>query len=325
MKSLSGPGAVRRLRLALALILLVLPAGSPCEATAAPESHLGDTVIGEDSVWQGTVRVDGVAVVARRATLTIEPGTTVLFSKLDRNRDGIGDGELRVLGGLDARGTAAAPITFRSAEKNPAAMDWSYVLLFTSGRKNLIRHCVFENAFTGLQVHFSTAEVDGSTFRHNREGLRFGRSHLTVRNSLFTGNDLGVRFTRMEGPTVLAGNRISGNRIGVLLVPSGQNITDFFEPDRGEKVWNTGRLTITGNDISGNSWYNLALGEKQVWDLDARNNWWGSTEPEAIRGTVFDRRRDPALGEVLVEPFLTAPPTGPFPPASPAADASPTR
>lgn len=291
-------------------LLLSVPAIAPGE-----ELKIIDTVLGDNTLWRGTIHIEGVVVVSRRATLTIEPGTTVLFDRRDRNRDGIGDGELRVLGGLDARGASGAPITFRSAETKPAPMDWSYVLLFTSGRKNVLRHCMFENAFSGLQVHFSTAEVSDCTFRNNREGLRFGRSHLTVRDSVFTGNDIGVRFTRMEGPTELVGNRINGNRIGVFLAPSGQNITDFFEPDRGEKVWNTGKLTITGNDISGNSWYNLALGEKQRWDLDANNNWWGATDPTAIRETIFDRHRDPALGEVLFEPFSPAPPRNPSPPA----------
>jgi len=266
-----------------------------------------DTVIHSDTIWHGVVDITGVVVVGRQATLSITPGTIIRFHKIDRNRDGIGDSELRVLGRLLAQGDTDTPIIFTSAEKNKTPMDWSYVLIYSSGKQNIIDHCRFSYAFSGLQVHFSTATVSHSSFFDNNEGLRFGRAKLQITDNIFRNNRIGVRFTRMEGPATLSRNRITANQIGLFLVPSGQNIMDFFKPDRGSKVWNTGRLTISNNDIYENIWYNLNLGEKQVWDLDVRNNWWGTTDPLQIQQAIFDKSRDASLGKAIIVPFSSSP------------------
>ena len=270
---------------------------------SAKSLMLYDQVIRRDTTWSGEITIEGVVVVGRGATLTIAPGTTIRFRKIDRNKDMIGDSEIRVLGRLLAVGTPDKMITFSSAAKKPAPKDWSYVLIFTSGKENYVRYCRFKGAFSGLQVHFSVAVVTDNVFTNNLEGLRFGRGELTITNNLFTHNDVGLRFTRMEGPALISHNEITANRLGVLLVPSGQNITDFFEPDRSGRPWNTGRLKISTNNIYDNSEYNFTLGEKQFWDLDATDNWWGTDQDPAIRKKIFARNRDPKLGKIIYLPM----------------------
>jgi len=268
---------------------------------------LHDQVISADTAWSGEIRIEGVVVVGRQATLRIAPGTRIIFSRMDRNGDGIGDSELRVLGGIQAEGRPDAKIVFASAEPQPAPKDWSYLLIFTSPAVNHLAWCEFHHGFSGLQVHFSTLTVENCVFSNNHEGLRFGRADLNITNNLLADNDIGIRFTRMEGPVEISGNEIRHNRIGLFLVPSGQNIRDFFEPDRSGIPWNSGHLQISGNNIHDNSWYNLDLGEKQLWDLEIANNYWGSTEPASIAAGIFDRRRDESLGRALVEPFASQP------------------
>lgn len=271
-----------------------------------PVLYLQDQVIRENTLWSGEIVINGVVVVGRTATLTISPGTRIRFRKIDRDHDSTGDSELRVLGRIIAEGTATAPIIFTSAETDPAPRDWSYLLIYTSGELNRISFCEFHYGFSGLQVHFSTASVKNCLFADNNEGLRFGRADLTVTNNRFAGNDVGVRFTRMEGPVLLKNNEITGNRIGIFLVPSGQNIRDFFEPDRSGRPWNTGHLDITANNIYGNRSYNLSLGEKQLWNLEIPGNYWGSADPEQISAMIFDQRRDESLGRVIFTPFAAA-------------------
>ncbi len=262
-----------------------------------------DQVIRKDITWSGVVEIEGVVVVARPATLTIRPGTTVRFKKKDIDSDGTGDSELRVLGRIIAEGRSDAPIVFESAEPDPSPRDWSYLMIYTSGKFNRIDHCRFHHAFSGLQVHFSTASVKNSLFSDNYEGLRFGRADLIIENNRFTSNRVGIRFTRMEGPVLIKNNDIYNNRIGIFLVPSGQNIRDFFEPDRSGSAWNTGHLTITGNNIYDNTTYNLSLGEKQIWNLEITNNFWGNNDPAAIEEMIYDHNRDKSLGRVFYQPF----------------------
>ncbi len=293
----------------LAILYLVL--FSACAAkqadTGADGLFYSNHVINEDTTWSGKVDISGVVVVARHATLKIEPGSIIRFRKIDSNKDGIGDSEIRVLGRLLATGSPQNPIRFESAEKDPRPKDWSYLLIFTSGKENTISYCEFRHGFSGLQVHFSTAEITNSLFEKNIEGLRFGRARLAVENNIFTGNDIGIRFTRMEGPVRIRYNQIHNNRVGIFLVPSGQNIQDFFEPDRSGRPWNTGRLLIESNNIFNNTRYNLSLGAKQLWDLDVRNNWWGKNRPDIIKHKIFDHNIDPELGRALFIPYAENP------------------
>ena len=270
-----------------------------------PAAALGDLILEQDTTWSGSITVDGVVVVGRKATLTISPGTTILFKRRDLNHDGIGDSEIRVLGRIQAQGTARQPITFKSAEPIPAPKDWSYLLIFASGKKNTIEYCQFHDAFSGLQIHFSTAMVNDCLFADNQEGLRFGRAKLTLRHNLITRNTIGVRFTRMEGPVEIQHNEINNNQVGIFLVPSGQNIVDFFEPGRTGKPWNEGHLDISTNNIRANSDYNLKLGAKQRWDLKITDNWWGLPTTEGARPLIFDQQRDPELGRAIIEPLAT--------------------
>jgi hypothetical protein len=293
--------------LTTALLLLSACGAKQVETVIVEEQYYTDHVIEEDTTWSGEIYIEGVVLVSRSATLTIEPGTIVRFKKTDSNKDGIGDSEIRVIGRILALGSAMKPIRFESAEQNPQPKDWSYLLIFTSGKRSTISYCEFRHGFTGVQVHFSTAVINNSLFENNNEGLRFGRARLAVENNIFTENDVGIRFTRMEGPVTIRHNQINNNRIGIFLVPSGQNIQDFFEPDRSGRPWNTGRLLIESNNIFFNTWYNLSLGAKQLWDLDVKNNWWGNDRSDSIQHGIFDRHLDPELGRAIFTPFAESP------------------
>lgn len=288
-----------------ALATLAAPAYSQQQTDPTYSLYLKEQVIRTDTTWSGKIVIEGVVVIGRAATLTIRPGTSIRFKRIDRDLDGTGDSELRILGGIIAEGTADAPITFASAETTPALRDWSYLLIYTSGQTNRIDFCEFRHGFSGLQVQFSTASVKNSLFTENNEGIRFGRADLAIENNRFTGNRIGIRFTRMEGPVIIAGNEITDNRTGIFLVPSGQNIRDFFEPDRSGRAWNTGRLNISNNNIYDNYAYNLSLGEKQLWNLEMTGNYWGSGNSDHIEAKIFDHNRDKSLGKVLYKPFAS--------------------
>lgn len=290
--------------------LIVLLSAQACVRQAVPvvtaPTYLTEQLIGHDTTWSGQVIIEGVVVIGRAATLTILPGTSIRFKKIDRDGDGIGDSELRILGGIIAEGTFNQPITFASAEANPARRDWSYLLIYTSGQLNRLNFCEFRHGFSGLQVQFSTASVKNSLFTDNNEGLRFGRADLAIEQNRFSDNNIGIRFTRMEGPVIIHHNEIANNRIGIFLVPSGQNIRDFFEPDRSGRPWNTGRLEISSNNIYDNFAYNLSLGEKQFWNLNMTGNYWGTDNSEVIGARIFGRNRDQSLGKVLYKPFVAS-------------------
>jgi plastocyanin len=279
---------------------------SPGRRTAAI-LRVANVTIDGDTVWQGDVEVTGTVLVRRGATLSIRPGTTVRFVRTDSNGDGIGDGEIRVLGRLVAHGTKGKPVRFRSASKRPRPGDWSYLLVFASAGETSLRHAIVEDAFSGLQVHFSRARVTDSVFRNNREGIRFGRAELVIENNEITKNRYGIRHTRLEGSILIRYNAIYGNHVGIFLVPSNQNIVDFSEtyvvrdrPARDQPI-------VCYNNLAGNRLYDYQFGERQGYDVDLAGNWWGSTDIRSIRRKIYDREVDPTLGSARIFPVLRAP------------------
>jgi parallel beta-helix repeat protein len=278
---------IRRVLPLLAVLLASAPkAGFPGEAAV-----LQGAVIGSDTSWSGTVTVRGPAIVKKGATLTIHPGTAVRFEWVDEDENGIGDGELNVEGRLVAVGTNERPIRFTSAKERPGKKDWTYVMISLS-RESRVEHCIFEYAFTGLQVHLSTAVIRHSVFRRNFEALRFSTADILIEENVITGNTYGIRYESRDSATTITGNVISGNDYA------------FFPVVRcGPEV------KITGNTIVSRE-YNVKMGQLQREDVDYTGNWWGSADEKVIEEGFFDHRRDRSLGRVIYRPFLSKPPGG---------------
>jgi hypothetical protein len=274
---------------------------------ALTSGMLRDVVICKSTTWAGKITISGVVVVGREATLTILPGTTVSFERLDRNGDGIGDGELRVLGRLLVRGDAGSPVRFTSISSRARPSDWSYVLLFAARQKSVVEHAIFENAFTGLQAHFSSVAIRDSVFRRNVEGIRFGRARIIIAHNRIAKNRYGIRQHRIEDRVEIVRNNIQDNRIGIFLVPSGQNTIDFSAERYIVAAEKRKQPVIRHNNISRNSQYNYRLGERFRYDILLAENWWGHTNHVKISQDIFDHADDPSLGRVLIRPILSRP------------------
>jgi len=186
-------------------------------------------------------------------------------------------------------------------------MDWSYLLFFVSGDENIIKYCIFEYAFTGVQVHFSKAVITDSVFMKNHEGIRFGRTELRVEHNDLLDNTYGVRFTRLEGPVEIIYNNIKGNDIGIFHVPSNQNIVDFSETFLKKGTYHNMQPVVRYNNISYNDEYNYRLGERQGYNILLKDNWWGSREDREIAGMIYDEKKDSTLGSVVYKPFFSFP------------------
>jgi len=271
-------------------ILLLLPLLlSACLSRPLPLEMRGETVIDGEVHWSGEVRVDGRVIVTRTGSLTIAPGTRVVFVPRDADGDGIGDGELLVEGSLTARGTREKPILFTSGSESPQPADWKFLYL-DFARHGELAHVISEYAYSGVQVHFCKATIRDSEFRYNIDGVRFSTVTLELAYNAIHDNTHGIRYEERRGQAQVHHNQITGNDIGIFVVTRAED-----------------RSLFELNNLAGNRYYSVKMGHTQTHDVSLPRNWWGTTDREAIARTLLDAQVDPGLGQVKVLKPLAEP------------------
>ncbi len=252
--------------------------------SVSPKLQFSDAEIRRDTVWKGSVLIDGSVRVYKGVTLTIEPGTEIRFVRRDADGDGLGDGTLIIEGTIRAEGTAEAPILFASAADAPRPGDWLEIRVDFC-REALLRHCIIRDSAYTLHAHFTRATVEDCIIRGNIDGCRLGQGSFLFRNCLIEKNrGKGINFR--NSTVELKRNIIRFNDTGIFL----------FENDR--------TVRIRGNNIYGNG-FNFRLGDFYTSDVELMGNWWGTPDPEAAAATIYDRTRDATLGEVTLFPAST--------------------
>jgi len=275
----------RQLALLGALLLI-----SACRLVppSLPPRQLGDTVIDSAVTWSGEVRIRGTVTVKKEGSLTILPGSRILFERVDNDGDNIGDAEIYVEGTLLAQGTAQEPILFSSAAAQPQAADWKFIYLDYARRAELA-HIIAEYAYSGVQVHFCKASVLDSEFRYNVDGVRFSTVNIEIARNRIHHNTHGIRYEERRGSGSVHHNEIVDNEIGIFVVTRSDDRTLFRD----------------NNIVSRH--YNVKLGLDQPGDVTFPHNWWGTSETAAIRATLYDHAADAALGRVSTPDPLPAP------------------
>ena len=191
---------------------------------AAAVVYQGESTLFQDTVWSGEVLVDGIVTVAPGVVLEIRPGTVVRFTRMDSNRDGIGEHELFIQGRLMAQGTAEQPIMFTSAEATPTPGDWGALNMMASEEANLFSHCRIEYAYRGFHAHFAAARLDHCLLRFNQRGVQFQESEVEIVDSQIIDNLNGLQFRNSQ--VNLARLQVKGNYWGLRGVYSEVRMVD---------------------------------------------------------------------------------------------------
>ncbi len=140
-----------------------------------------------------------------------------------------------------------------------------------------------------------TACTEGITV-YTKGGLDVGNFTSLIERNLIVDNTYGIRITAFSGDTLLTpliqSNTIVSNIHGIYLVSytSGESIP-----------------SIINNNIFDNGNYNIL--SNITTNVNAINNWWGTTDIQVINQTIYDYKDNPDCGAVTFEPFLTSPNT----------------
>ncbi len=221
--------------------------------------------------------------IAKNVTLTIEPGTTLLFvpssggKKTPYSTDNT---DLIVFGRLKAEGTFDSPISIGSSDKN----NWG-AIYFTSDCESdsRLKNC---NILKGrIIINGSSPLVRYCNIRGGG-GIEIGhKSCAEIKNNNIYYNSVGVHLWVDSSAVILVNNYIVYNRYGVLI--SG------FDAEKTK---------LTNNNIYGNLDYDVVL--ETAADIDVTGNYWGSLDSSEISKKVFDSFDRPSLGKATYQPFL---------------------
>lgn len=239
---------------------------SPAGASRLWEDALGPLRVGKPRRLPQAIKADTVLtaeagpylaaealVVAKGATLRLEPGAVIWFERLG----------LVVRGRLEASGTAERPVVLAGL----APSGWKGVLI-ESGEGRL-SHCRVSGAEFGLRAARAAVRVEDCLFENNVWGLVMEEGELAVERS----------FIRASGK---AGISARGSRLQV-------NASLIAENRQGGFVLENARALISGSTIAANGGFAVkTLGSGS--EVQAGGNWWGVEDPAAaglIRGEAM--------------------------------------
>ncbi len=197
-------------------------------------------------IWSGTITVNGDILVGTNCTLTIEPGTKVLFvpntdvtshgfttpitdsffphDPATRPSDFSG---IELWGGtLITVGTEAEPITFTSSAETKVAGDWHSIALRKEGSVLNLQHSIIEYAYYGIQLNEKTSD-EFVTLSHNK-----------IRDIVACGICLGVEKEKTVTLTISNNTISSCGHEGIDLHENATAIIDsnIFYDNRGKFV-----------------------------------------------------------------------------------------
>ena len=230
--------------------------------------------ITKDTTWkrsQGPYYIYGDLEIKNGATLTIEAGVEVRFDEV-KGTGGYEDGaEIVVRNGyLIAQGKSGLPVKFTSANRVKKMGDWGAIIV-EYGNQYILENAIIEYATNGLRLQSTTSNgASGSS-----------ANGTIIRHCLNNG--------------VYA----DGARANLYHVSVEHNGYAGIKT-----AWNCS-LSANYCDLSSNFAYNFYNGSSN--NVDATNCWWGTTSPQLIEDSIYDRSDNSARGVVDYTPYLEAP------------------
>jgi hypothetical protein len=287
-------------------------------------------IIASDTVWtkaNSPYTLTGAIGIIDGATLTIEAGVTV----------NLGDNYIQVNGTLKAKGSSTAPIYFNGG-KDPAIV---FIKPISDIYNQIIGDSYIENAVfdsSSIEIINSSPKISNNTLRSRislfnssspilnnyflkgtNDGLVAYDSNATITGNVFTKlyQAIYVGSSQSYSTPLIEKNYITENQYGILLPtstifsPTIRNNT-IANNQLGIGIYGNGipQAAINYNNIYANEQYNIRLTDIQT-NIDAAQNWWGTTDPQTISQTILDFKKDFNLGNARPRHANTA--SHPFP------------
>jgi parallel beta-helix repeat protein len=117
-------------------------------------------------------------------------------------------------------------------------------------------------------------------------------STVTIENNYITLCGQGIN--GVGSNVIIRNNTFTENLVGINIFLKGSPVIEF------NNIQNSLNNSIYLADIP---WQNVLISD----NINAANNWWGTTDESKIASSIYDNKYDSALGTVNFTPFLTSP------------------
>ncbi|MGD9487809.1 MAG: TonB family protein [Calditrichaceae bacterium] len=258
--------------------------------------------ITENTVWSGTVVIEGDVTVVSSARLDIAPGTKILFAP---NKDKLRAGndktrsELIIEGILMAKGDISNKISFSSNSDEPRMGDWYGITILNPKQVSIVEYAVIEYAYNGITVKKSDPQIRNSQIRFNfNAGISAEvKANPKIYKNILSENGYAGLICNLGAKPVLSDNLITLNQIGVVIFSLSQPNLGSIQKDSNH---NPGQNRIFDNT------------EYEVYNhsnlpIKAENNSWGTfTGRNELAVKLYDNNNESKFGSIDVDPILGA-------------------
>lgn len=231
-------------------------------------------IIDKNETWTPQLSpyiIEGVTVIEKTGLLNISPGTTVRFKR---------DAKLLVKGALYAKGSPQNPVRFLP-DDNESFYDG---IVFESPYMNTVE---FSIMIRGAIVSNGSKVAINNNYMLNSTGiLLYHFAESVIKDNYFFNNTYGVYMEAKSLKYMITGNSFNKCRFSVYIkeAPAAAGLIErnnFFDS-------------------------RLHVANYTVFDIQAKNNFWGAAQERDIEKLIFDKKNNPKTGAVIYKPFSTA-------------------
>jgi len=166
-------------------------------------------------------------------------------------------------------------------------------------------------------IYFDNTNNDASIIRCSKityaeTAIESVSSSPQISDNIIEFNERGIV---LDSPNIITHNLISNNNFGLIIASTGTYHKPTFvthniiiHNECGVSCSYILSVLVQQNSIFDNFDYSIRVQSR--YSVDARNNWWGTTNVKHIENQIYDIHDDPELhgghklGEVLYYPFL---------------------
>ena len=185
--------------------------------------------ITQDETWSGDIFVNASILVPTGVTLTLDPGTRLMFAPNQdyRNQTTLG---FAVAGGtVIAVGTAERQIWFTSDADTPINGDWSGIELYNTNT-SVFKYVIVEFSGLGISQFDSKVNISHSIVRWvNAEGIYMERSSPVIEyNLLYQNGYHEIALEQYNYDVKIRNNIFAGGHIPLIIFDSSVILTLYF-------------------------------------------------------------------------------------------------